>query len=508
MPPKKIILTDSRQRSKERERSRTRRERETFDQTSQRREEQSLRQSALRERETLEQSSQRREDDALRHSSLRDRETLEQRHQRRQDDALRHSSLRDRETLDQRHQRRQDDALRHSSLRDRETTEEQLRRKELDAQRKTDTRERVTIEKLKGFLPTHNIARENSNVEQHYIGLMNEICHECQSMNFKDEKPSDGKFSSCCHKGKVMLDPLMTYPSMLKSLLTDKTNRNHTNFMENIRAYNSALGFASMGASIREPPRRGPYCFRIHGQTYHRVSPLHPPKGETPKYAQIYILDSEEALETRMAIDRNARCDRVLMDILGRKMKETNPFAKAYKMMHEVEKEEEQKAKKEGRAIQPICMFIRNDRRNDQRRYNAPRSNEVAIIFSDPNGEPPLERDIRIYSRSERKTMPISVLNPNCDPMVYPILFPNGEKGWDEEMKSEKQAIRNRITLFITITFNPEWPETKENLKPWQRSEYRPDLIARVFNLKLKELLKDIIERQILGVVVAFIYVI
>ncbi len=62
--------------------------------------------------------------------------------------------------------------------------------------------------------------------------------------------------------------------------------------------------------------------------------------------------------------------------------------------------------------------------------------------------------------------------------------------------------------LFITITCNPEWPETKENLKPWQRSEYRPDLIARVFILKLKELLKYIIERQILGVVVTFIYVI
>jgi hypothetical protein len=124
------------------------------------------------------------------------------------------------------------------------------------------------------------------------------------------------------------------------------------------------------------------------------------------------------------------------MDILGGKMKEINPFAKSYKMMHEVGKE--QKVQKEGRAIQPICMFIRNDRRNDQRIYNAPRSNEVAIIFSNPNGEPPLKRDIRIYSRSERKTMPISVLNPNCDPMVYTILFLNGEKGWDEEMKSEK----------------------------------------------------------------------
>jgi hypothetical protein len=62
--------------------------------------------------------------------------------------------------------------------------------------------------------------------------------------------------------------------------------------------------------------------------------------------------------------------------------------------------------------------------------------------------------------------------------------------------------------LFITITSNPEWPEIKENLIPWQRSEYRPDLIARVFNLKSKELLKDIIKRQILGVVVVYIYVI
>jgi hypothetical protein len=195
---------------------------------------------------------------------LRKRETLNQRSQRREEQALRQSALRDRETLEQRSQRREEQALLQSTLRDRETPEEQL-----DAQRRTDIRERETIERLKGSLSTHNIARQNSNVEQRYIGLMNEICHECQSMNFKDDKPSDGKFSSLCHKGKVMLDPLMTYPSILKSLLTDKTNRNHGNFMENIRAYNSALGFASMGATIRESTGRGPYCFRIHGQTYH-----------------------------------------------------------------------------------------------------------------------------------------------------------------------------------------------------------------------------------------------
>jgi hypothetical protein len=93
---------------------------------------------------------------------------------------------------------------------------------------------------------------------------MNEICSECQSKNFKEEKPSDGKFNSCCHKGKVSLSQLQNYPELLKKLLTDKNYPFHKNFIENIRAYNSALGFASMGASISPPRGYGPYCFRIH----------------------------------------------------------------------------------------------------------------------------------------------------------------------------------------------------------------------------------------------------
>ncbi|KAG8175558.1 hypothetical protein JTE90_008891 [Oedothorax gibbosus] len=30
-----------------------------------------------------------------------------------------------------------------------------------------------------------------------------------------------------------------------------------------------------MGAQIKPPPGTGPYCFRIHGQIYHIVSPLY-----------------------------------------------------------------------------------------------------------------------------------------------------------------------------------------------------------------------------------------
>jgi hypothetical protein len=77
-----------------------------------------------------------------------------------------------------------------------------------------------------------------------------------------------------------------------------------------------------------------------------------------------------------------------------------------------------------------LCMYIRHDRNLDLRRYNAPKVNEVAIIFQSVDGEPPFERDIRIHSRSSRTFEQISILSPNCDPMSYPILFPFGDEGW------------------------------------------------------------------------------
>ena len=62
--------------------------------------------------------------------------------------------------------------------------------------------------------------------------------------------------------------------------------------------------------------------------------------------------------------------------------------------------------------------------------------------------------------------------------------------------------------LFITFTCNPQWSEIVASLKPGQTSSDRPDLIARVFQLKLKELLREILERQIFGKVLAHMYVI
>ena len=62
--------------------------------------------------------------------------------------------------------------------------------------------------------------------------------------------------------------------------------------------------------------------------------------------------------------------------------------------------------------------------------------------------------------------------------------------------------------LFITFTCNPTWREIGEQLFPGQTPSDRPDLITRVFKLKLNELIDDIFKKHILGRTIANVFVI
>ncbi len=59
-------------------------------------------------------------------------------------------------------------------------------------------------------------------------------------------------------------------------------------------------------------------------------------------------------------------------------------------------------------------------------------------------------------------------------------------------------------SLFITFTCNANWPEIKESLFEGESPCDRPDLSCRVFNLKLGELLEDLVKKEILGRVDAY----
>jgi hypothetical protein len=61
---------------------------------------------------------------------------------------------------------------------------------------------------------------------------------------------------------------------------------------------------------------------------------------------------------------------------------------------------------------------------------------------------------------------------------------------------------------FITFTCNPQWLEIKRALPLGQQPQDRPDLVTRVFKVKLKELINDIHKNHILGRTIAGIYVV
>lgn len=63
-------------------------------------------------------------------------------------------------------------------------------------------------------------------------------------------------------------------------------------------------------------------------------------------------------------------------------------------------------------------------------------------------------------------------------------------------------------SLFVTMTCNPAWPEIIGNIHINESANYRPDIIARVFKAKLKELINAIVQYKIFGTVVAIIYTI
>ena len=62
--------------------------------------------------------------------------------------------------------------------------------------------------------------------------------------------------------------------------------------------------------------------------------------------------------------------------------------------------------------------------------------------------------------------------------------------------------------IFLTMTCNPNWDEIKNELYPRQEAQDRPDLVARVFRVKLEELRRWLLHNDILGKVRAYVYVI
>ncbi|PNX70728.1 ATP-dependent DNA helicase PIF1, partial [Trifolium pratense] len=141
-------------------------------------------------------------------------------------------------------------------------------------------------------------------------------------------------FSICCGKGKVQLPLLKKPPDLLLALINGRDRRSK-NFKDNYRAYNSMFAFTSLGGQINQNINNGggPPQFILSGQNYHRIGSLLPEQGTTPKFAQLYIYDTQNEVMNRAACFRSENKKKEPIDIsLVKDLKEMidycNPLAK------------------------------------------------------------------------------------------------------------------------------------------------------------------------------------
>lgn len=98
----------------------------------------------------------------------------------------------------------------------------------------------------------------------------------------------------------------MVYPPLPEPLadLYYSDNRRSNYFMENIRSFNSMFAFTSMGGKIDNSMNSGnaPPTFVQNGENYHWIGSLLPMEGNDPKFAQLYVYDTDNEIKNRMPV--------------------------------------------------------------------------------------------------------------------------------------------------------------------------------------------------------------
>ncbi len=94
--------------------------------------------------------------------------------------------------------------------------------------------------------------------------------------------------------------------------------------------------------------------------------------------------------------------------------------------------------------------------------------------------------------------------------IILPSSFISGPRQMHKLYQDGMAIVRvfGKPDLFITITCNPKWPEIQNALLIGQTAQDRPELISRVFNMKLKAIFNDILKENIFGKVLAYLYTI
>ncbi|KAG4990661.1 hypothetical protein JHK87_024118 [Glycine soja] len=242
----------------------------------------------------------------------------------------------------------------------------------------------------------------------------------------KDKNTTSPKFSLCCGDVKVELPLLQTPPKYLEQLLFDDNATDSKNYQHNIQTYNMMFAFTSIGIKLDKSinETRGPPTVRIQGQPCLRIGSLLPMPEKQPKFAQLYIFDTQNEIENRINImSQHATIQPDIVLTLSQMLDDHNVHAKSFRMARD---------RLADSQLDNVKLRLIAGCEKDGRTYNLPNVSEVAALIVE------LQR--------------IHELHSNYLGLQYPVLFPYGEDGYRPNIlhrstSSSRKRKRNRLTM-------------------------------------------------------------
>ncbi|CAG8821485.1 18531_t:CDS:2, partial [Dentiscutata erythropus] len=204
---------------------------------------------------------------------------------------------------------------------------------------------------------------------------------------------------------QIQLAQLKPPPPAIEILLTEEYTESNKPFVFKIIAYNQIFAFISIG-----------------GQHYHQHGSLMPKelkeKEPEPKFAQIYFYNGDNfdsQLNKRYEImNKDKPLNKDMLSELQFELFNNNPFVQTFRYT---------RTEKKSSNTEVLYIAIHNIHGKDMRTYNAPKADEVAIIYGyESDKEKPNERDI-VIKRNDNRLIRISEFHGAYDPIQYPMLF-------------------------------------------------------------------------------------
>ncbi|CAN6562094.1 unnamed protein product [Malus baccata var. baccata] len=268
------------------------------------------------------------------------------------------------------------------------------------------------------------------------FGLRNCQCQYCGALFWSTEQSAKNassstlQFTTCCMNQKVKFPRVKPIPPYLDDLLNPKNSRNSLQFKTNIRSYNSMMALTSMGAKVDASINKG----RVH----HLMGSLLPLEGENPKFAQLYIHDTQNEVSNRIGCFSGSetveKLDHHVVDGLIKMLDECNEVVKLFRLARDMIDEG---------STSHLRLRLYGAQANHDAQYNLPACDEIGGLIVGDIGEFHTERDIIVEHRTHGLQR-ITKLHPKYMALQYPLLFPYGEDGykkglpWNPDYKGKK----------------------------------------------------------------------